>query len=211
MSTMKGSHTDTCAEMAGSDEAGTNVARPEVTGLVTGTFALRRVDPEADLDILHGWMNDLEVAEFWHLAGSRSEIADYLQGQVDSTHSTPYVGVLDGDPVSYWELYRADLDRLSAHYDARPHDLGLHLLLGPVSARGRGLGAQLIRAVTRALLDADPEATRVVAEPDVRNTRSVRAFERAGYRRVADLALPEKVAALVVREREPRTSPHGQR
>jgi RimJ/RimL family protein N-acetyltransferase len=41
----------------------------------------------------------------------------------------------------------------------------------------------------------------VVAEPDVRNIPSVRAFLRAGFRHDQDLDLPAKRAALMVRDR----------
>ncbi len=75
------------------------------------------------------------------------------------------------------------------------------MLPGPAECRGRGLGVDLLRAVSTWQLDADPGATRVVAEPDVTNVRSVRAFERAGFRRVTDLDLPDKRAALMVRNR----------
>ncbi|HEY6739483.1 MAG TPA: GNAT family N-acetyltransferase, partial [Actinopolymorphaceae bacterium] len=115
-----------------------------------------------------------------------------------SGHSEAYIGVLDDEPMSYWELYRADLDPVARHYDAHPHDGGIHLLLGPESARGRGLGAKLIRAAADHLLNSDPRTTRVIAEPDVRNHRSIRAFERAGFVRSGDLDLPDKRAALMV-------------
>lgn len=175
--------------------------RTAATGLPTGTFALRPVDPASDVALVHAWMNDPEVARFWELAVSADRVASYLCEQVGSAHSTPYIGELDGVPMSYWELYRADLDPLAGHYAARRGDAGVHLLLGPARSRGRGLGAQLLRAVAGWQLAADPVATRVVAEPDVRNARSVRAFERAGFRRVTDIDLPDKRAALMVRDR----------
>ena len=53
----------------------------------------------------------------------------------------PCLGVLDGTPMSYWEIYRADLDPLARHYPARPHDTGIHLLIGGVADRGRGSAA----------------------------------------------------------------------
>lgn len=164
-------------------------------------FALRRVDPALDLDAIHAWMNDPDVARFWSLAVPRYEIAAYLASQLDNPHSTPYVGCLDGRPMSYWELYRADLDPLSSYYDARPHDAGVHLLLGPPGDRGRGVGARLLRHVAQRSLAQDSAAKRVIAEPDVRNVASIRAFERAGFRRERDLDLPEKRAALMVLER----------
>jgi RimJ/RimL family protein N-acetyltransferase len=47
----------------------------------------------------------------------------------------------------------------------------------------------------------------VVAEPDVRNIPSVRAFLRAGFRYDQDLDLPAKRAALMVRHRSDHSSP----
>ncbi|URM89160.1 acetyltransferase [Streptomyces sp. MRC013] len=174
-----------------------------VTGTLAeaGAFTLRAVDPAADAGLVHAWMNDPEVAEYWEMAQPEERIAAYLREQVASAHSTPYIGCVGGTPMSYWELYRADLDPLRHHYPARPRDAGVHLLLGPSGYRGRGLGAALLRAVSDWLLRTDPYAERVVAEPDVRNERSVRAFERAGFRLVRRIDLPAKRAALMVRER----------
>lgn len=167
-----------------------------------GEFSLRPLDPVADLDLLHAWMNDPAVARFWELAGPRERLVAHLDELFAGTHSRPYVGALDGVPMSYWELYRAEGDRLAEHYPARPTDAGMHLLLGPARFRGVGLGRHLIRAVSDRQL-ADAGTDRVVAEPDVRNTASLRAFERAGFRRAQQLSLPEKTAALMIREPDP--------
>lgn len=168
----------------------------------SGRFALRRLDPDRDLDLMHAWMNDPEIARFWRKPWPRDRISAYLREQADSAHSTPYLGELDGAPISYWELYRADLDPLADYYDAHEHDAGIHLLLGPAQCRGRGLAVDLLRAVSTWLLDADPSATRVIGEPDVNNPRVIRICERAGFRRVKDIDLPDKRAALMIRDRE---------
>ena len=163
-------------------------------------FSLRRVDPDRDADLVHSWMNDSEVARFWQMPWPRAQIADYLRDQMCGGHAVPYLGILGDVAMSYWELYRADLDPLARYYPARDHDAGVHLLLGPAAYRGRGLGAELIRAVSGWQLDADLRVSRVVAEPDVRNTRSVVVFERAGFHRVTDIDLPDKRAALMIRD-----------
>lgn len=171
-------------------------------GEFTGDFALRPLDLDRDLTLVHIWMNDPEVARFWKMPWPIPRITSYLRGQLDSHHSVPYLGELDGVPISYWELYRADHDPLADFYRAREHDAGVHLLLGPAECRGRGLAVSLVRAVSGWLLEANPRATRVVAEPDVENRRSVRMFERAGFRRAADIDLPKKRAALMIRDRQ---------
>lgn len=174
------------------------------TPTAAGAFRLRPVRLPADLALLTRWMNDPEVDAFWELAGPPAATERHVRAQLDGDgRSLPCLGLLDETPMSYWEVYRADLDPIAAHYPARPHDTGLHLLLGPAESRGRGLGAVLLAAVAARVLRERPRCERVVAEPDVRNRRSVRAFERAGFRLAAELDLPGKRAALMVRDRLP--------
>ncbi|WP_406863526.1 GNAT family N-acetyltransferase [Streptomyces sp. HUAS MG47] len=170
-----------------------------------GSFRLVPVRLDRDLRTVAGWMNDPAVDAFWALAGPESVTADHLRAQLDGDgRSVPCLGVLDGRPMSYFEIYRADLDPLARHYPARPHDTGVHLLIGGATDRGRGLGTVLLRAVADLVLDHRPRCGRVVAEPDIRNKPSVSAFLSAGFRLAGELELPDKRAALLVRDRTPR-------
>lgn len=167
-----------------------------------GAFRLLPVHVQRDLPLIGRWMNDPTVATFWELAGTPCVAEAHLRSQLDGDgRSVPCLGVLEGTPMSYWEIYRADLDPLARHYPARPHDTGLHVLLGGVADRGRGLGSILLRAVADLVLDHRPSCARVVAEPDLRNTPSVSAFLSAGFRFSAEVDLPAKRAALMVRDR----------
>ncbi|MFF4101476.1 GNAT family N-acetyltransferase [Streptomyces sp. NPDC001903] len=167
-----------------------------------GSFRLEPVRLGRDLELLTGWMNDPEVAAYWELAGPAAVTGAHVRSQLDGNgHSVPCLGLLDGTPMSYWEIYRADLDPLSRHYPARPHDTGIHLLIGDGTNRGRGLGTALLRAVANLVLDNRPRCTRVIAEPDIRNTPSVSAFLNSGFRCSAEIDLPGKRAALMIRER----------
>ncbi|MFE2582494.1 GNAT family N-acetyltransferase [Streptomyces sp. NPDC059378] len=170
-----------------------------------GEFRLVPVGVDRDLALIGAWMNDPAVAAFWHLAGSPAATEDHLLALLAGDgRDVPCLGLLDGTPMSYWEIYRADLDPLARYYPARPHDLGIHLLIGGVADRGRGLGSTLLRAVADLALDRCPAAARVVAEPDLRNTPSVAAFLSAGFRFYAEIDLPAKRAALMVRDRSRR-------
>ncbi|GGR41720.1 GNAT family N-acetyltransferase [Streptomyces netropsis] len=170
-----------------------------------GAFQLVPVRIERDLRLVARWMNDPAVAAFWGLAGPDSASADHLRTQLDGDgRSVPCLGVLDGVPMSYWEVYRADLDPIARYYPARPHDTGLHLLIGKVSDRGRGLGTALLRTVADLVLDHRPSCGRVVAEPDLRNTPCVAAFLGAGFRLTGEVDLPDKRVALMIRDRSLR-------
>ncbi|MCW7945941.1 hypothetical protein AAW14_29050 [Streptomyces hygroscopicus] len=204
-------------EVAGPGPGATAAARPAVPrdddlldhvsdwGTITtpaGALHLLPVRLGRDLPRLTRWMNDPAVAAFWGLAGDDSVTERHLRAQLDGDgRSVPCLGVLDGTPMSYWEIYRADLDPLARHYPARPHDTGIHLLIGSVADRGRGLGTTLLHAVANLVLDRRPSCARVVAEPDLRNTPSIAAFLSAGFRFSAEVDLPHKRAALMVRDR----------
>ncbi|MFB7611928.1 GNAT family N-acetyltransferase [Streptomyces gardneri] len=172
-----------------------------------GVFRLVPVRLDRDLPLLTRWMNDPAVAAFWELAGPETVTAEHLRAQLEGDgRSVPCLGVLDDVPMSYFEIYRADLDPLARYYPARPHDTGIHLLVGDGTDRGRGIGTALLRAVAALVLDHRPRCTRVVAEPDIRNTPSVSAFLRAGFRHAAEVDLPDKRAALMIRDRTIRHS-----
>ncbi|GAA2934208.1 MULTISPECIES: GNAT family N-acetyltransferase [Streptomycetaceae] len=199
------------------DRPPASVSRPDAPDLIglpdtwrpvttpAGVFQLVAVEVERDLGVISRWMNDPAVAAFWELAGPESVTAGHLCRQLEGDgRSVPCLGVLGGRPMSYWEIYRADLDPLARHYPARPHDTGVHLLIGGVGNRGRGIGTVLLRAVSDLVLDNRPPCARVVAEPDLRNTPSVSAFLSAGFRFAAEVELPDKRAALMVRDRAHR-------
>lgn len=167
-----------------------------------GLLQLVPVCLDRDLPLISGWMNDPAVAEFWELEGPAETTAAYVRPQLHGDgRSVPCLGVLDGTPMSYWEIYRADLDPVARYYPVRPHDSGIHLLIGGVADRGRGLGTTLLRAVCDLILDHRPGCRRVIAEPDLRNTPSIAAFLGAGFRLSAEVDMPEKRAALMIRDR----------
>ncbi|QYX77116.1 GNAT family N-acetyltransferase [Streptomyces akebiae] len=167
-----------------------------------GTLHLVPVRLERDLPLISRWMNDSAVDSYWKLGGAEEVTAEHLRTQLGGDgRSVPCLGLLNGTPLSYWEIYRADLDPLARHYPVRPHDTGIHLLIGPVADRGSGLGSTLLRAVADLVLDRRPSCARVVAEPDLRNFPSVSAFLSAGFRYSAEIDLPDKRAALMCRDR----------
>ncbi|MFF3322887.1 GNAT family N-acetyltransferase [Streptomyces sp. NPDC002889] len=189
----------------GEDSTGDLLDTPADWGVVitpAGVFQLVPVRIERDLALLTRWMNDPAVAAFWALAGPDSVTAAHLRTQLDGDgRSVPCLGLLDSTPVGYFEIYRADLDPLARYYPARLHDTGIHLLIGGVADRGRGVGSTLLRAAADLVLDNRPRCARVIAEPDLRNTPSVSAFLSAGFRFFAEVDLPDKRAALMVRDR----------
>lgn len=175
---------------------------PPPLPLLGPPWSIGTVRPEGtDLVLVHRWMHEPHVAAGWDQAWTAHRWREALAAQLAGDHSRPCLVRLDGEPVAYLEVYRVVRDRLATHYPLRPHDLGVHIAIGDRSRTSRGLGTALLRATAEGLLAADPDCTRVVAEPDVRNAASLGAFVRAGFRHCGQVRFPHKTAALMVRPR----------
>jgi RimJ/RimL family protein N-acetyltransferase len=156
---------------------------------------------EGDAASISWWMGQEHVRRWWDQAWSVERWAQEIARLSRGEHTVPCVVSYDGDEIGYVELYRVRHDVLADYYDHDVHDWGLHVAIGEQARTGSGLGRRMLSALAEALFAADPNCHRVVAEPDVRNEPAIRAVTAAGDDRVADLGLPDKLAALMVRTR----------
>jgi lysine N-acyltransferase len=163
-------------------------------------FALRPAGSE-DAAQIASWMTQPHIKCWWQQAWSVERWAQELSRQSAEEHSIPCMASVDAEDFGYVELYRVRHDRLAEYYASDEHDWGVHVAIGDVMRVGRGLGRQLLRALADALLREYPDSRRVVAEPDIDNTPSVRAFTAAGFVNQEELQLPDKTARLMVRTR----------
>lgn len=155
-----------------------------------GTVRLVRVDPARDAELLHGWVSE-ERARFWGMREAAVEDVREIYAHLDSltTHHA-FLVYRDGEPVALFQTYEPEADRVSECYDARPGDIGVHLLIAPTSAPERGFSTHLMSAlISYALQDHD----RVVAEPDAANEKAIALLVRNGFEAGPEVVLPEVV------------------
>ncbi|QLH81131.1 GNAT family N-acetyltransferase [Halosimplex pelagicum] len=165
------------------------------------TIGFREVDIERDLGRLHTWLNSEHVLPYWTQDDPLPQVRETIEQRASDDAQTLYIGYLDHVPMSYWESYWAAEDRIGDYYDADPADQGIHLLVGPEEYLGEGYGAPLVRAMV-AFQFRHPETDRIVTEPDARNERAIRVFEKSGFERVREVDLPDKTGQLMVCDRE---------
>lgn len=159
-------------------------------------IALRPLDLASDVELVHGWMQEPHVAPWWELAGPRERVRSYLRARAALAHLECWIASEDGRPFAYVETYEAIADPLGAHYAALPGDRGVHLLVGPPELLGGGAARRLMRHLLTWLLE-QPQVTRVVCEPDVRNGRMLAFCRALGGARVATFDFEGRRVALV--------------
>ncbi|WP_135824395.1 GNAT family N-acetyltransferase [Halorussus ruber] len=165
------------------------------------TIAFREVSLNRDLGRLHSWLNEPHVLPYWTQDDPLPQVRDTIAERAANDDQTLYVGYLDHVPMSYWESYWAARDGLSAYYDARPTDQGIHLLIGPPEYLGYGYATPLLKSMV-AFQFQHSETQRIVTEPDVQNEKAIHVFENCGFEPQREIAMDEKDALLMFCERE---------
>lgn len=128
-----------------------------------------------DLQLLHKWMNLDRVSKFWGCSGPESTQAEFLRGNLTSSNSFPAIGMWDGKPFGYFELYWVKEDILGKHLGDRAGDFdrGVHVLVGEDEFRGKHRVKVWMTALAHWAFGQDYRTNAVVLEPRVDNTRYV--------------------------------------
>jgi aminoglycoside 6'-N-acetyltransferase len=143
-------------------------------------ITLHRVT-DADLPLLHRWLAEPHVRAWW--GDPDEEIALIREGEA-SGESEGYVAHEAGEPVAYLQSWRPTAHDEEEWFATVPHDaVGIDMFVGPPERIGRGVGPRVLRAFARHLVARG--ATRLIIDPDAANTRAVRAYAKAGFRRFA--------------------------
>ena len=141
-----------------------------------------------DLVQLHTWLQAPHVARWWRdlqtLEQVEAEHLPALDGREPSHH---YLIVVGERPIGMIQWYFvADFPEYDEILQLGPGVAGVDLLIGEEEAVGRGLGPDVLRAFVSDVVFAKAETNAVVAGIEPENTRSLRAFEKAGFRFALD-------------------------
>jgi RimJ/RimL family protein N-acetyltransferase len=161
----------------------------------------RPLDPAKDAKLIHPWVTHPKAA-FWMMQDADVEDVEreYTAFAANPYHEA-FIGLVDEVPAILMERYDPSQLELVGLYEPRPGDVGMHFLVAPTDTPVHGFTRTVITAVMRELF-ADPATTRVVVEPDVRNTAVHALNEAVGFVPEREIRKPEKQALLSFCTRE---------
>ncbi|WP_411733460.1 GNAT family N-acetyltransferase [Paeniglutamicibacter sp.] len=174
------------------------IAPARRTAPAAADFGFRRLDPAADAQLLHEWVNT-DRARYWGMDGTTVSQVRAAYADLDaSPHHHALLGLLpaqrlhaEPEPMFLLEHYAPEHSVLAGRYAHQHGDTGMHLLLaGPGDGKPLpGFSAAAMEAAI-AHLFADPAVLRVVVEPDAANTAIHSLNSRLGFRPQARIDLP---------------------
>jgi aminoglycoside 6'-N-acetyltransferase len=144
-----------------------------------------------DLAIVRAWQAAPHVREWW------DDEPLTLAGE-DEPAMDQYIVAIAGEPFAYLQCYLQSAYPENGLGPHPPGTRGIDQFIGEPDVVGRGHGSAFIRAFVDRLLTAG--ATRVIADPDPRNARAIRAYAKAGFRPEQEVVTPDGRALLMVRD-----------
>jgi aminoglycoside 6'-N-acetyltransferase len=155
-----------------------------------------------DFSSLLRWQSMPHVEAWWHQRLDLDGLEAMYGPRIDGAEPT-HVFVIEvrGRAIGWIQWYRwSDYPDHAARLGAEPGTAGIDLAVGEPDLIGLGLGPRAIVAFLERFVFADPSITACVSDPETRNTRSRRAFEKAGFVTERSVCLPgEPVTREVVR------------
>lgn len=165
---------------------------------------------EADLPLVHEWLGREHVRRWWGERGDLEQTVDHYGPSLDGRDPTDlYAIVVDGRDAGMIQTYLvADYPDYAALIGVGEDVAGLDLFLGEGELLGWGLGTEIIRTFVSEIVWARDATRACVADPDLENVASLRAFEKAGFERICEFLDPEdgRLHALVRLDRGPSPS-----
>lgn len=161
-----------------------------VSDAYRGQFTFFPVE-QRHLPVIHDWFTRDHVKEFYYGEGLERTLKNlglFVQG---ICHNGEYsfehwIAYLQDVPFGFLMTSRVDgpqdpADPVEKWFEEGKETITLDLLIGPEEYIGKGLGPRMIREF---LADKFSHVTKVLIDPEVSNVKAIRAYEKAGFKKV---------------------------
>ena len=133
--------------------------------------------------LLQRWLAAPHVAAWWNdpfdLTSLEAHYGPCIDG-IEPVHV--YVIELDRVPIGWFQWYRwRDFLEHAIQLGADSSSAGIDLAIGEIEMTGHGLGPAIIQQFATDHIFPNPDMAAIVADPEVHNLRSVRAFRKAVF------------------------------
>lgn len=152
-----------------------------------------------DLPMLHEWLQRPHVAEWWRPTPSLDEVIEEFAPATSPGHPLQGYIACDGDrAIGFIQSYVVkDCGGGWWEDETDPGARGIDQFLAHTDDLGHGLGTAMVRTFVARLFD-DPSVTHVQTDPEPRNARAIRCYEKAGFHAVREVDTPDGRALLMI-------------
>ena len=148
-----------------------------------------------DLGLLHRWLNTDFVMEWWGKEDSSFEdvVAKYDPRIAGERPTRGFVILHGTTPIGYIQTYMLrDYPDYSVHLGVDGETAGVDLLIGEREYLHRGLGSAILRRFLAEIVFGTMGARSCIIDPEPDNKIAIRAYEKAGFRYLRTVQVPEE-------------------
>lgn len=149
---------------------------------------------EQHISLLQGWFKEPHVAEFWQ--ESEPDLKTLFLSKLPESGVTPYIIAAGQKPIGYIQSYEACKVGGGWWPDAKEGTFGIDQFIGDPNYIGKGFGTEILKKFTHHLF-SKMQASEIITDPDPKNERAIRAYEKAGFETVGPTQTPDGEALLM--------------
>lgn len=147
-------------------------------------YTFQTIVHENVVPILRSWFDQPHVAEWWPVPNPDEYFGNFLK-RIRSNNTVALLVLYQQKPIGYLQYYFIDrlTDKSGAWLPPLPkHTIGIDQFIGNPEYLGKGHGAAFIAAFLLDYLPVyEPQVTTVILDPDPKNLRAIRCYEKVGF------------------------------
>lgn len=149
------------------------------------------------LPLLRSWLNASHIKPYWHESDDDQKLADKFLVQLPERNVSPFIIQWDRNIIGYIQYY--DAKRVGGGWwpNEPQGTFGIDLMLGEINFVGKGLAPSIIKEFVQFLVNKEPTAKEVIIDPSPENQIAIRAFEKSGFTKEAEINTPGGRALLM--------------
>ena len=147
---------------------------------------------EGDLRLLHDWLEREHVRRWWSKHETYEDVVDHYLPAIEGRDPTElYAILLEEAPAGLIQTYLVE-DHPEYHelVQVEAGVAGVDLFLAEENLIGRGFGTEILERFVHEVVLSVQSTHACIADPDAQNIASLRAFEKAGFRRICEFVDP---------------------
>lgn len=148
-----------------------------------GNLKVRKLEKK-DNHLLAKWLSDPSVLEFYEGRDNPFDLEKVNKVFYDpEDNEVKCIVEVDGNEIGYIQFYQLDDEEKKEYGYFNENVYGTDQFIGEVKYWNKGIGTLLVTSMVKFLVE-HKKADRVVMDPQTRNTRAIKCYEKCGFKKV---------------------------
>ncbi len=139
---------------------------------------------KSDIKQIYDWIQQPHVKKWWQDPENWDEFKQKFEDKLQSQYRACFVIYIENEPIGYIQTYQAN--RFFEWLHQPEGTYGMDLFIGDSDFIGKGYGTQIVSKFVKELFKW-PQVARIIINPDINNIAAVRAYEKAGFKKLYEI------------------------